>query len=702
MRKLKKELTKDELLSLVLNTVDQINNSDDNIYIIKKIEKMAIEAFSADWAILWLKGLKKNNLYSLTTNEGHKTEIPTNMGLIGRTFNMGQSVVIKQVMYENAYNDSVDNILNIPQKDIIFYPIFSHNKDVIIALLQISNHKKDLTQFRVKDLEKLDILEKYIAPIIRMLRNALLAEEGYYNNTPSKSYDLETNKIIEKLTKEKNNAERMLESSTRFLAEVAHEIRTPMNAIIGFLELLQLDEANDEKRLYIDTALKSGTMMVALVNDLLDFAKIEQGMMELESLVFNPIEEYTAIGPLFSSRMTKNNITFNTFIDPNMPQKIESDPHRIKQVLSNLIGNAVKFTPKNGRILLDISFNKKTEELLFSVIDNGKGIAKNKQEQIFDAFKQEDSSTSREFGGTGLGLSISQKLTNLYNSELKLESEEGKGSKFFFAISLKDKIIEEAIRYNKKLINKLNIKLIFKDNSSSNILEKYFKAFGINNNQIGELNNWNNIDNNTTHIFCGRDSIDQKSIQDLLNKKITVVIMKDDIFKNYKNGLKGDIHELPYAFGPAKLYKILIKQDFISNDDINQPQKDLALVVDDNPINIQFLKAVLDKLDVAIEGANNGQEAVEKYKKSMTSDRPYKIIFMDENMPIMNGNEATKSILNIEKEKKYLHVPIIGLSGDSTDEHRQKSIKAGMDDSITKPVHIKDISNILNIFLDRK
>lgn len=700
MRKFKKEINPNKLLSLVLDTADQIKDSNDAIYSIQRIEKMAIEAFSAEWAILWFKDIKKDILYSLTINKKDRTEIPTNMGLIGKVFNMGQSIVIKQGIYEKAYDENIDNMLNVEQKDIIYYPILSNNQNVI-ALLQISNHKKDIQQFRQKDLEKLDILEKHISPLIRMLRNSSLDTD---NETP-KDFDLEVDKIIEKLTKEKDDAERMMVSSTRFLAEVAHEIRTPMNAVMGFLELLQLDESNDEKKLYIDTAIKSGTMMVALVNDLLDFSKIEQGMMDLESLVFNPIEEYTTMGPLFSSRMKKHNIAFNTFIDPNMPRKIESDPHRVKQVLSNLIGNAVKFTPKNGRILLSISFNKRTEELLFSVTDNGKGIAKDKQEKIFDAFKQEDSSTSREFGGTGLGLSISQKLTNLYDSKLELESEEGKGSKFFFSIPLKDKIIDGAMQYDKKLINHVNIKLIFKEKciSTSNILEKYFKAFEISNNQIEKVDNWDNIDiDNTTHIFCGRDTLNKELIQDMLNHNITVIIMKNDIFTNYKEGLKGDIHELPCAFGADKLYKVMFGRDLLRDMDICQIKKDFALVVDDNAINIQFLKAVLDKLGVEIEGANNGQEAVEKYKKSVKSNRPYQIIFMDENMPIMGGNEATKNILEIEKKNKYTHIPIIGLSGDSTEEHRNESMNAGMDDSITKPVHIKDISNILEKFLDKK
>jgi signal transduction histidine kinase/CheY-like chemotaxis protein len=702
MRKFKKDVTGDELLSLVLDTADQIRDVNDLVYVVQRIEKMILKAFSAEWLIIWFKDRTKDILYSNTVDTSQRVEIPINKGLIGKAFNMGEAVVLKQAIYENAYDESVDNILGVQQKDVIFYPIKSDDGNVTI-LLQISNNLKDIQQFMQKDLEKIEILETHISPILRVLQKGSLDNKSVNHNP--KNFTSEVNQVINNLIKEKEKAEMSLASSTRFLAEVAHEIRTPMNAVMGFLELLQIDEKNEEKSLYIDTAIKSGTMMVALVNDLLDFAKIEQGMMELESLVFNPIEEYTTMGPLFSSRMKKHNIYFNTFIDPNMPKKIRSDPHRVKQVLSNLIGNAVKFTPKNGRILLSVTFDKKREELLFSVKDNGKGIAKDKQTQIFEAFKQEHNSTSREYGGTGLGLSISQKLTNLYGSKLQVQSREGQGSRFFFSIPLKGHILEGAMQYDKKLMDSINIKLIFKEkcNLTSNVLEKYFNSFGVEREQIEKVQDWNNINkDDTTHIFCGKNSLDKESIQTMLNSGITVTIMKNDVFKNYKDGLKGNIHELPCAFGADKLYKVMFGRDLLRDMDACNVERNLALIVDDNSINIQFLKAVLDKLGVDIESATNGQIAIEKYKKSITSIRPYQIIFMDENMPIMGGVEATKNILEIEKKNRYLHIPIIGLSGDSTEEHRTKCIEVGMDDSITKPVHIKDISNILERFIDKK
>ncbi len=701
MRTFKKEIKGEELLSLVLSTADHIKDEEDNIYIIQRIEKMCIEAFSAEWAIVWFKDLESDTLYSQTVNKSIQTKISAKKGLIGKCYQSKKAILFKHVVTEREYNSSIDNALNVDQKDIILSPILS-KKGKIIALLQISNSIKDIQQFTEGDLGKLGVINTHITPILKMVQNGIL-DSSNLNHSPE-VFSSKLEDTIKQLTLEKEQAEHAMVSSTRFLAEVAHEIRTPMNAVMGFLELLQIDETNEDKRLYLDTALKSGAMMVALVNDLLDFAKIEQGMMELESLVFNPIEEYTSMGPLFSSRMKKSELFFHTFIDPNIPIKIKSDPHRVKQILSNLISNAVKFTPKGGKIALEVLYEHQKQAIIFSVIDTGKGIAKEKQKEIFEAFKQEKNSISREYGGTGLGLSISQKLANLYSSTLEVESQEGKGSRFHFSMPLDGKVIDSSMKYDGTLYDDIEIKLIFKETckSTEEILFQYFDAFKIPSKKIESLNSWESVETDTTHIFCGRDTLDKEAIQEMLDHGITVTIMKKDIFKNYKEGLTGEVYELPCAFGPDKLYNVMFGRDLLREMSDSSGQKIVALVVDDNSINIQFLKAVLGRIGVDIEGAENGQIAVEAYSKAIEQGRRYNIIFMDEHMPIMTGMEATLEILEIERQKGYAHTPIIGLSGDSTEEHRSKSIEAGMDDSITKPVHVKDITAILKRFLHHK
>ncbi len=700
-RVVKKELSREELLDLSLGTLEQIHNNYDPIYTIDRIEKMFAKALTGEWAIVWIKDIESDMLYSITVDKHKKTFIPLGKGIIGRSYRENETHYVKQAETNPDYDATVDNVLGVEQKDIIFHPIHDSQETRTIAILQVSNHKRDIQQFTTSDVDKLKIVSKYITPFLEMIHNGTYTEEHNKSGNTTVNADSAYNEAIEKLKGEKEKAEAMMASSTRFLAEVAHEIRTPMNAVMGFLELLQMDEQDEEKQLYLDTAIKSGNMMVALVNDLLDFAKIEQGMMELETLVFNPIEEFTGMGPLFSSRMKKAEINYHTFIDPNMPAKIASDPHRIKQILSNLLGNAVKFTPKNGRILLEVIYDKGADAIRFSVTDTGKGIAKDKLKDIFSPYRQEESSTSRKYGGTGLGLSISQNLAGLYGSKLEVESEEGHGSRFFFSMPLKEKIIDGPMEYTQEMYDHLNIVLIFENScqSTSDILEEYFAAFGIPAAKIRKEQSWESVSlNDATHVFCGRDTINKEAIQRLLDRDISVTIMKADIFTNYKEGLKGKVTELSCAFGPDKLYKVMFERDLLKEMDRERPVNSKALIVDDNSINIQFLKAVLGRLKIESDGALDGKEALEAYRRSMESGTPYRLIFMDESMPVMTGLEATQQILEIEKAKGYKHVPIIGLSGDATNDHREKCIEAGMDDSVTKPVHIKVISDLLEKF----
>jgi len=695
-RVVKKELTREELLDLVLSTLNQIHNNYDPIFAIGRIEKMLTKALSGEWTVAWIKDDKSDTLYSATVVKGKKTFVPTNKGFIGQCYKNKEPIFLKQIETYPDYDTSVDNILGAEQKDVIFYPI-RNSENKLIGIIQISNHKRDLQQFIASDVDKVAIVCKNLSSFFDAV------QKGIYSSKEHQIESIDVEKSIDssitKLRQERDKAEAMMASSTRFLAEIAHEIRTPMNAVMGFLELLQMDEQDEEKQLYLDTAIKSGNMMVALVNDLLDFSKIEQGMMELETLVFNPIEEFTTMGPLFSSRMKKGDINFHTFIDPNMPAKIISDPHRVKQILSNLLGNSVKFTPHGGRILLEVTYEKSTNSLLFSVSDTGKGIAKNRLTDIFSPYKQEESSTARKFGGTGLGLSISQNLSNLYGGKLEVESEEGKGSRFFFSLPLKDKIVDAPMIHKQDLYTSLNIALIFNETckATSDILERYFEAFGISNNKIKKYDNWQSDGlGRVTHVFCGGDTINKESIQKLLDIGITVTIMKADIFTNYKEGLKGKVYELSCAFGPDKLYRVMFEKDLLKEMDKTIELNNKALIVDDNSINIQFLKAVLSRLKLESDGALDGKEAVASYKRSMENKTPYRLIFMDESMPNMTGLEATQLILDIEKANGYPHIPIIGLSGDASSEHRQKCIDAGMDDSITKPVHVKVISDLLD------
>ncbi|MCH9814025.1 MAG: ATP-binding protein, partial [Epsilonproteobacteria bacterium] len=221
-------------------------------------------------------------------------------------------------------------------------------------------------------------------------------------------------------------------AKSEFLANMSHEIRTPLNAILGFIDLLKEKEIDGEKLKYITTIQSSSTTLLGIINDILDFSKIESGNLNIEKIDFNSNEELNTLADLFRAKASEKSVSLTFKMDENLPKALRSDPLRIKQVMANLLSNAIKFTPRNGRIELLIKYHDK--KLHISVKDNGIGIPEDKQKDIFKAFSQAESSTTRKYGGTGLGLAISAKLIKMLGGELKLESTVAQGSRFYFEI----------------------------------------------------------------------------------------------------------------------------------------------------------------------------------------------------------------------------------------------------------------------------
>jgi len=334
----------------------------------------------------------------------------------------------------------------------------------------------------------------------------------------SKQKELQNN-----LREAKESADRANRSKSEFLANMSHEIRTPLNAIIGFIEILQEKEEDKTKQKYLDIVNNSSKSLIEIINDILDFSKIESGHIEVEYIDFDPTKEFKLTRKLFQARFKEKNIKFfPSYLE--MPDSLNGDVLRIKQVINNLLSNALKFTSENKNIFLDISYQDGM--LHVSVRDEGVGITQAYQEKIFEAFTQEDSSTTRKYGGTGLGLTISYNLVKAMGGELKVNSTIGQGSEFYFSIPLK----------------------------------------------------------------IGKEIKKTNSIEETI------------IFKNKK-----------------------------------------VLLVEDNKANQMFMKIILKKLELSYDLANDGLEAIEAFKLNK-----YDAILMDENMPNLNGIEATKQILDIE------------------------------------------------------
>ena len=288
---------------------------------------------------------------------------------------------------------------------------------------------------------------------------------------------LEKSKVTQKLNRELEERvkERTFQlkhankAKSEFLANMSHEIRTPLNAILGFVDILKEESKGRKSSEYVDIIYKSSDTLLQIIEDILDFSKIESGKLNIDKVYFDPFDEFKIITNLFEGKCSQNDISLHLTLDKNIPPSIKTDSLRIKQIISNLLSNAIKFTPAKNSIFVDISYEK--DILKVSVKDEGKGIAADKLKHIFEAFSQEDNSTTRFYGGTGLGLTISSNLVRLLGGELKVKSELGIGSEFYFYIPVEvgEKIHKESKTKNKPLFNNEKI-LVVEDNKSNQML----------------------------------------------------------------------------------------------------------------------------------------------------------------------------------------------------------------------------------------
>ena len=492
-----------------------------------------------------------------------------------------------------------------------------------------------------------------------------------------------------------------------FLANMSHEIRTPLNGIIGFTNLLKETELRDEQREFINIIEESSNNLMAIVNDILDFSKVSSGKIEFENIPFNVIEKFETTVDSYSARASKKNIDLELFIDPTLPSILIGDATKISQVLINLISNAIKFTDEYGKVYVDIE--KVGEEsgyvkILFSIKDTGIGISKEHQKKIFDAFSQADASTSRRFGGTGLGLSISSKFVSLMGGELKVESEEEKGARFFFELKLK--IAEEARGFIKDdlELNGLRVGYFVKDSGNLNYknLRRYLETLNIEHRAYSSMDLDREVVDDIDILFIDGDYINSIDIfKRVIELDIKTVLLMRARVESCKCPIRERFNRVVYKpLNYSKLLRSILDNNPIeSKENTNKIRVSSfknafrgvkALVVEDNLINQKLIEKLLVDLGIDVTLASNGLEAFNIVKANR-----FDIIFMDVQMPVMSGVEATEKILNFERSNSRKHTPIIALTANVISGDRERYLSAGMDRYLKKPIEIKELIEIL-------
>ncbi len=503
--------------------------------------------------------------------------------------------------------------------------------------------------------------------------------------------------ILEEALKKAHLSE---QTKSLFLANMSHEIRTPLNGILGFTDILSKKEFDTETKRYIDIINKSGQTLLNVVNDILDFSKLESGELVIAPTEANLFDEMEAAVATFASVAKNKQLHYLTYIDTNIPTILQCDVQRIKQVLTNLISNAIKFTPQEGTVYVSIELKKQEENKAYitvSVTDTGIGIKEEKIDTIFDAFSQADNSISREFGGTGLGLSISSQYIKMMDSQLQVKSDYGKGSEFYFTIALP--IIKNEYKYN-TLLNKkgIHIQLMQNDDKDicgiNNIVKNYLDTWHSNYN---EIYSFENVTAQTDIlIICAKLFNKTQCTKALEKYKGLHLIFIEDTQTHIECNHKR-FYPLEQPLTGSMLFDKIISLTHskhpIDTQSTKTPQTQRyegnLLVAEDNETNQMLISIMLEERGIHFSIVNNGQEAVE-----VALQKNYDLIFMDINMPILDGISATKEL----REKGYTK-PIVSLSANVIESDKISFREAGMNDTLNKPLVPKELDAILEKYL---